>query len=369
MVCPGSGDAFEGCRQEPVSNRSDLPWPVIPGQRVSVHRQPRRVVIPPGTRNGSTMNLHGPDEVIASVPYLLGFHPNESLVLMWLVDGGLAMTQRLDLDGLPQSIDAADALLAPGIRIGASQVVVLLYTSTEPAPMAWITRFADHGIDVVDIVRTSGDRWWSLLCTQECCPPAGRVIDPQMKEKVAARFVLDGQVAYADRSELVREIEPDPIAVAASLRALEAMPAQSPNALAATCLRQWSRVERQRHRRIRARVCATHIIALRHIATRDYLGWHLAQRERDSLLATCWLMRTVLRGAPVGDVAPIGTMAGIAHWLAGDGARASVCLDRALADDPQYVLAQLIARSIQAGLPPGEWRALLRSLPVNALSA
>ncbi len=41
---------------------------------------------------------------------------------------------------------------------------------------------------------------------------------------------------------------------------------------------------------------------------------------------------------------------------AGDGARASVAVERALADDPAYSLALLLAQSLSAGLPPEAWR-------------
>jgi len=319
--------------------------------------------------HGFDMNLQGPDEVIAGVPYLLGFHPTDSLVLIWIVDGSIAMTQRMDLAGLPGAHDNFDVLLAPGLRIGASHLIGLIYAASDPAELSGLAQVHEHGIDLVDVLRVHQGRWWSLLCDQECCPPEGRLVDPSVADQISARFVFEGQVAYAARSDLVDELQPDPVLVERAVRALRQFPVQSPTALLTLCLRQWGRVQRQQERRLRARVFAAHLTALRDVPTRDRLGWHLAQLDRGPLLATCWLLRTVLRAAPTGEVAPIGTMAGIAHWLAGDGARASVCLERALADDPDYVLAQLIARSVQVGLPPSEWRALLQSLPAPALSA
>ena len=39
-------------------------------------------------------------------------------------------------------------------------------------------------------------------------------------------------------------------------------------------------------------------------------------------------------------------------WQAGDGALANVALDRALADEPGYSMAQLLRQVITAGAPP-----------------
>ena len=47
-------------------------------------------------------------------------------------------------------------------------------------------------------------------------------------------------------------------------------------------------------------------------------------------------------------------------WQAGDGALANVALDRALADDPRYSMAQLLRQVITAGAPPS-----LATLPMT----
>jgi hypothetical protein len=49
--------------------------------------------------------------------------------------------------------------------------------------------------------------------------------------------------------------------------------------------------------------------------------------------------------------APASLLAFVA-WQAGDGALANVALDRALADEPGYSMAQLLRQVITAGAPP-----------------
>jgi hypothetical protein len=50
------------------------------------------------------------------------------------------------------------------------------------------------------------------------------------------------------------------------------------------------------------------------------------------------------------------------HWLGGDGARANVALDRALADDPDYSLGLMVSAALRSGLPPQSWRDAMSGL-------
>ena len=61
------------------------------------------------------------------------------------------------------------------------------------------------------------------------------------------------------------------------------------------------------------------------------------------------------RACPVYVAAPASLLAFTA-WQAGDGALASLALDRALADDPAYSMARLLAGALAAGLPPSAAR-------------
>ena len=59
----------------------------------------------------------------------------------------------------------------------------------------------------------------------------------------------------------------------------------------------------------------------------------------------------VRRAQPRYVAAPASLLAFVA-WQAGDGALANVALDRALADEPRYSMAQLLRQVITAGAPP-----------------
>ena len=65
-------------------------------------------------------------------------------------------------------------------------------------------------------------------------------------------------------------------------------------------------------------------------------------------------------------IAPIGTVTALLGWLIGDGVRAMAALERVWAEDPDYSLAELLGRSINAGLPPTSWRDMMGGLTREA---
>lgn len=102
--------------------------------------------------------------------------------------------------------------------------------------------------------------------------------------------------------------------------------------------------------------------ALADVRIRDTVIWDLLQRPSQQWSeAANRLVPLVQRAAP-GHVAPVATILGLLRWQLGDGTRASIALDRALADNPDYTLGRLIDGCLQAGIAPTMWREGLGSL-------
>ena len=70
-----------------------------------------------------------------------------------------------------------------------------------------------------------------------------------------------------------------------------------------------------------------------------------------------WTECTRRAPAPL-DVAP-ATLLAVSAWLRGDGAMANVALMRALATEPEYSLARLLAEALARGIAPAELRATI----------
>jgi hypothetical protein len=64
----------------------------------------------------------------------------------------------------------------------------------------------------------------------------------------------------------------------------------------------------------------------------------------------------IVRRLPPDFVAPPAALLAFTAWQAGDGALASVAIERALDADPHYSMALLVADALHAGLPPSAAR-------------
>jgi hypothetical protein len=102
------------------------------------------------------------------------------------------------------------------------------------------------------------------------------------------------------------------------------------------------------------------------VRVRDTVLWEIAHSNEHDPHRAFEAAAALLRGAPVGVIAPIGTVTALLGWLIGDGVRAMAALDRVWDEDPDYSLAELLGRSINAGLSPISWREMMGGLTREA---
>lgn len=317
--------------------------------------------------------LRNPDALVAAVPYLLGFHPRESAVAVWLQDRRIVLTQRLDLPSAATDHPAWLAAMWHHPMAGTADELVLLIASAHPADPDLVTlvisRAEDAGIEIRDVLRVDEGRWWSLLCTdQECCPPEGRAVDPDTASAVAAEFTLVGRAPLAARESLEDSMGPDQVKqalVSVALAAGPAMPAgpdREPwrDELIASALQVLADGPGGGPRR--AERIGDLLRGLDDVRVRDTVLWEVSHWEPEALQAALDHLTVVLRSAPEGHVAPVASCAAVVAWLLGDGARAHIAVGRACHDDAGYSLALLLAASLAAGLPPAAWRESMAAL-------
>jgi hypothetical protein len=91
------------------------------------------------------------------------------------------------------------------------------------------------------------------------------------------------------------------------------------------------------------------------IPVRDAL-WALITPDNARDMFAVW--SHVVRCAPPWMSPASLSLTGFASWLSGDGALALIAAERALAIDPDYTLAGLLLRLLEAGVPPSSWRPL-----------
>lgn len=313
------------------------------------------------------MTITQPEQLIHAVPYLLGFHPHESVVLIWIHRGSIVLTQRYDVDA-PAPIAV---LQSAADRVEATDVFICAFRNGQPNAsfIADMQELADNFARVLDAIVVVGDRWTSVLCAQSCCPPGGRLIDPDIADEIAVQFIAHGMSVLDSRSDLITEITPDEHGTAELRRKLGAFvpPDMSSAALAQAIAQCWRDIAGRVPQTASIDDSMLHIYGLRDVTVREELVSFLARLSAADLLPIGSLLAGVLRVAPSDDdVVHIATLLAMVRWLSGDGARAWVSLDRALSHDADHPLANLMAHALSVGIPPGEWRSVLDQVTVDS---
>ncbi len=324
----------------------------------------------PAATHVDTLVLNSPDALVTGLPYLLGFAPVESAVLLWLDHRRLLLTQRIDLPPDDSHIDRW--LTAMWQHVAAQQadelIVVLVTMRHDAADLARRIEAvaAEREIRIRDSLVVNEGRWRSLLCADEsCCDPAGRPVDTAVSDRIAAEFAVIGVAPVHSREDVVREFDPSPVENADVAAAIG-----EPLKLRGRKLETWrdgiideivgrmSTVDTE----LDAVGVASILVGLHDVRIRDTVLWELSAADQASRFRALSLLTTCTRMAPPDHVAPASTCAAIAAWLVGDGARAQVALERALDDRPDYGLALLVRHSVTVGLPPASWREAVAGL-------
>ena len=144
----------------------------------------------------NALKLTGPNELLAVIPYLLGFHPTRSLVLVCLSNSRIGLTQRLDLP--EDAHDVASALMPPLITENPDAVIIIGFEDNKgenlPALEALTTALHSHALPIHDRLVVRDGRWRSLDChNPTCCPLEGSPVpEPADVPGVISEFVGRG---------------------------------------------------------------------------------------------------------------------------------------------------------------------------------
>jgi hypothetical protein len=225
-----------------------------------------------------------------------------------------------------------------------------------------------HAIPLQEALLVRAGRWWSYDCPEACCAPGGGTPVPGGTRPLAAAAVAAGQVVARDREELERRIARAGACAAAAMadavttvgEALAGRVLHEGRDAAADDYAGWvdAAVDACRASSCRpsdedlARVAW----GLRDLRVRDRaLGFALGPSA--GAAEVLWTEGTRRLPEPL-DAAP-ATLLAVSAWLRGDGAMARIALDRALDSQPDYALADLLSRAMDAGLSPRDLRAMV----------
>jgi hypothetical protein len=299
-------------------------------------------------------------ELLAAVPHLMGFTPEDSMVVIGTEppQARVKLTLRYDLPDPPDP-DAAADLAAHAAAIFSEQgIITIVVVGYGPARL--VTPIADAlhttlGLPLRNMLRVEGGRYWSY----DESPSEGTPFD------VAAELVDVEGTPLADRAELAARVAPLGITCESMRHATRQAEQHTAQLLAESADRGAARhmIAAEGLAEVGAMIAryqdgggfttddeiAWITVALRDLRVRDdaWARMDPAFKAQDVKLWT----DVVRRAQPRYVAAPASLLAFVA-WQSGNGALANVALDRALADDPRYSMALLLRQVITAGAPP-----------------
>ena len=317
--------------------------------------------------------LTSPHDLLAAIPFLIGYHPEDSLVVVSIKDNAVGMAMRIDFPvDIPEGAydllashlqrDAATgALLVAYVPAGRSDGEVVLTDASSA-----LTRI---GIATDESLLIQGGRYRSVLCQdQSCCPAEGSLIPEIDGSRIAVEHVVAGRaMPFANLQALTDSIASLPVAAEqrwidqvksfqVSSSAADLTKLQRDGATAVIDLAgEFASGRIGQDLELTARV----IGRLSDIQVRDFaLGSH----DEENVDTYFQMWRHLMRIAPDGFIAPVASLCAALAYESGDGALAHRALDRALADVNGYSLALLLRRVFTAGWPPASFAAMRREL-------
>lgn len=298
--------------------------------------------------------LKGPGDAIAMIPYLLGFTPHESLVVIVLEGPRRRFGPCFRMDLVTEAADALEqARYTRSLvrRHSFRRVMVFAFSSVLEPAQTVLEEVRRHlisaGVDVLDAVRADGTRWWSITCSDPlCCGPDGTPYDVDAS-RVAAEAVLAGMQRAPDRDSLRAQVAPlgieRQISVAAVLESSRSV-----------CGGVVPLVESGLGRSggLSIGEIAALAGAVQDVAARDQ-AWAMMRRESAGAHFELW--RQVMQSVPDELLSPVGSLAAFAAWLSGNGVLASHAAERVLSVDPGYFMAELVIEALYECMHPDSW--------------
>ena len=357
------------------------------------------------------VRLRGPSELADALPYLLGFHPDDSIVVVALHGerGRFGGRLRIGIGGNPEEWQALSAQIAACLASnararGRRPDGALVFLCKEPGtgetghdvmerlrPLAQCLRVAcgERDMPVYEALCLSAGRYWSYCCPDPvCCPSTGRPMAVPGTSVMAAAAAYAGLQVRGSLREMQQRLEVIDSTFAEQQR--RALDSASATILPRMLSPDDSEVVRAETLRLAAKLMArfrkfppsgdssagaadahddgllSHqeaamlIQGLQDRGTRDRAAEWM---EGADIAPALRLWRAVARRcvAPFTEhaAAPL-TLAGWVAWSGGDEPSARVALDKALRSDPKYVFAQLLHRACNDGLDPEPLRHCMR---------
>lgn len=309
------------------------------------------------TKTQDTIAVHDAAGLIAVIPPLLGFPPQESLVVLCLRGKRAGPVIRCDLP-LPEHVaPLAQHLAETAIRHGDS-VALYVYSAHPDAPailQAALEIVVAHGLPAVDAIIVNGsvasflpDQHGNTAAPIHVPLPA----DPLVSTLQAAT-VMAGRTILPTRAALVASIAPPWASnlrrARRTMKGVRTLFDAPPAAAEALEILDGALFETQQNGTVGPLGAASLALVAQSKLVRDLMIARIFA-DRDSE----WLpmLISAITQVPADESEDLCVVLGLTAYRDGDGALAQVAVDRCFQTEPEHRLAELLLDIMAAGLPP-----------------
>lgn len=307
------------------------------------------------------VRARGAPDLLALIPYQLGFHPRESLVSVFVRGRTVALVARMDLAAVTAGPGLAGELEDLARQHRVDELVLFVYSEQPEPARCFLTTLVETlpARLVNEALYVDGSRWWSLTCDRACCPAEGTPYDVA-GHRLAAEAVFAGMTTRASREELAATVAGPPPAAVPRLVELAAA--------VRTARAEGPAGEDPAARLIRNveagladpgalddRACAELALLVGEIRLRD-LVWAMIDPESAEQQVGLW-QRVVRRVDPALSAAPLA-LVGIAGWISGDGAMLNCAGAELLRRHPTYTMGRVLEQISTRAIPPRLWQTM-----------
>lgn len=327
------------------------------------------------TKPKKEVQIDGPANLLATVPHLLGFNPENSLVVVALKGEHDRVVVTMTLD-LPQANEFdqefINNLKETIKRSGADGLVAVFFVEKNPQTYQEVASYLMDEVSsqfhIRDILWVYENRWASFLCAdQTCCPTMGRKLLMGKQSSSTSVLKVAEKPTLGTRSELddflkVTKVNHELVPLISQFAKQKAKAEHSNNHS------KWAKTQfsflsqKKAFNDFDEKMWARLLLGLTDIPIRDALLAHhidLSQVSEDPnqyLISIAQKWAQVARVSPADFRTPICTCIAAFLWQAGEGILARGAVDFALAQDPQFHLAKLLNNALNSGMPPWEFR-------------
>ncbi len=307
------------------------------------------------------LRARGAPDLLALIPFQLGFHPHESLVAVFVRGRAIALVARMNLPPVSAAAGFA-ADLKDLARQNRAQELVLFAYSEEPEPARTLLTALVEALPsrlVNEALYVDGSRWWSVTCDETCCPAEGTPYDIE-GHRLAAEAVFAGMAARASRDELAAVVAGPPPGEVPRLVALadevRSAPADWPAGEdPVTRLLGLVRSGLADPDGMDDRACTELAVLVGDLHLRD-LVWAMIDPESAEQHIALW-QRVVNGVAPALSAPPLALL-GMAGWISGDGALLNCAGEELSRRHPRYTMGHLLEQISARAIPPRLWHSM-----------